>query len=214
MPFVIDTIIEYIAVGLMISSVLFFLCMLVYLSVYKKIMRGEKALNYKKVIIFSIFAAYLYLVLNTTIFANFRDTMSIGINLEFFNSYKKVLYRFTNYIVWRDIILNILMFVPFGFILPLFDKSFCKPYITLILGLLFTLSIEITQLIIKVGAFDVDDIFNNFLGSIIGYLLAMSLLSSRLNKNANKPRHFKLYFILLLIILLAFLGYYIFCFIN
>lgn len=213
MPFVIDTIREYIAVGLMIGSVSFFLYMLIYLFIYKKIMNGKKILNYKKALILSIFIAYIYLVLNTTIFANFRDVMSSGINLDLFNSYKKVLYRFTNNIVWRDITLNILMFVPFGFLLPLLNKVFYKPYVTLILSFLFTIGIENTQLIIKVGAYDVDDIFNNFLGSIIGYCLVMSFLSSKFNKNINKPKHFLIYFILLIIIILAFLGYYIFCFI-
>lgn len=214
MPFVIDTIKEYIAVGLMISSISFFLCMLIYLFVYKKIMHGKKMLNYRKAIIFSIFIAYLYLVLNTTLLANFRDLMIGGINLELFNSYRKVLYRFSNSIVWRDIILNIFMFVPFGFLLPLLNKFFHKPYVTWVLSFLFTLSIEITQLIIKVGAFDVDDIFNNFIGSIIGYFLAMSLLSSKLNKNKGKPKYFLLYFIPLILIILAFLGYYIYCFLQ
>ncbi len=214
MPFVIDTIKEYIAVGLMIGSVSFFLCMLIYLFIYKKIMNGKKMLNYKKALILSIFIAYIYLVLNTTIFANFRNVMSSGINLELFNSYRKVLYRFTNSIVWRDITLNILMFVPFGFLLPLLNKVFYKPYVTLMLSFLFTIGIEITQLIIKVGAYDVDDIFNNFLGSIIGYCLVMSFLSSKFNKNINKPKYFLIYFILLIIIVLSFLGYYIFCFIH
>lgn len=214
MPFVIDTLKEYIAVGLLISSIIFFLCMLVYLFVYKKIMHGKKMINYKKAIIFSIFVAYIYLVLNTTLFANFRDLGVSGINLELFNSYRKVFRRFSNSIVWRDIILNIFMFVPFGFLLPLMNKFFHKPYITWVLSLLFTQSIEIAQLIIKVGAFDVDDIFNNFLGSVIGYLLAMSLLSSIFNKSSKKPKYFLLYFIPLTIIILTFLGYYIYCYVS
>jgi glycopeptide antibiotics resistance protein len=214
MPLVIDTLKEYIAVGLLISSILFFLCMLIYLIVYKIIMHGKKMINYKKAIIFSIFITYIYLVLNTTLFANFRDLGISGINLELFNSYIKVLRRFSNSIVWRDIILNIFMFIPFGFLLPLLNKHFHKPYITWVLGLLFTLSIEITQLIIKVGAFDVDDIFNNFLGSIIGYFLVMSLLSSKFNKSKKKPKCFLLYFIPLTLITLSFLAYYIYCFLQ
>lgn len=214
MPFVIDTLIEYIAVGLMISVMLFFLYTLTYLFIYKKVIRGKKILSFRKAMIFSIFVAYIYLVLNTTIFANFRNTTYSGINLDFFNSYKKVLYRFTNRIVWRDITLNILMFVPFGFLLPILHSFFYRPYVTLPLSFLFTICIEITQLIIKVGAFDVDDIFNNFLGSIIGYCFAMSILSSRFNKDKNRPKHFMIYAVFLIGITLSFLGYYIFCYIH
>ncbi len=212
MPLVIDTLKEYIAVGFMIASTVFFLCVIVYHIVYKLLMHGKKKLSYEKAFVFSIFIAYIYVVINTTILANFRDSMISGINLELFNSYRKVLHRFSNSIVWRDIILNIFMFMPFGFLLPLLSKQFYKPYITWVLSLLFTLSIEITQFIIKVGAFDVDDIFNNFLGSIIGYFLAMSLLSSKYIKKKNKPKYFLLYFIPLLLIVFGFLGYYIYCY--
>lgn len=214
MPLVIDTLKEYLAVGFMVASMTFFLCVMIYFTIYRLMMRGKKKLSYEKTLIFSIFIAYIYVVINTTLLANFRNSMISGINLELFNSYRKVLHRFSNSIVWRDIILNIFMFMPFGFLLPLLNKQFYKPYLTWVLSLLFTLSIEITQFIIKVGAFDVDDIFNNFLGSIIGYFLAMSFLSSKYTKMKNKPKYFLLYFIPLVLIVFGFLGYYIYCFLQ
>ena len=114
------------------------------------------------------------------------------------------------FIIWREIILNILMFVPIGFFLPILSKQFYKPYITLLLSYFFTINIEVIQLVTQVGAFDVDDLFNNFLGSVIGYCLAMSLLSSKFNKNNIKPKYFFIYFSLLLIICFSFFGYFIY----
>lgn len=38
-------------------------------------------------------------------------------------------------------------------------------------ALLFTLSIEVLQLLLKVGTFDIDDIFLNTVGGFIGFIL-------------------------------------------
>ncbi len=205
----IDTISEYIIVGLIISSALYLLYLIVYFFVYKKLLHGKKTLNLRKALIINIFTVYIFLVLYATMFARFSGITG-GINLELFNSYKKALFKLSSS-AWRDITLNIFMFVPFGFLLPLLSKFFYKPYFTVILSFLFTLSIETVQLIIKIGAFDLDDIFNNVLGAIMGYCLVMSLLSSGFNKEKNKTKYSFIYTVPLIIITLVFLGFYIFC---
>lgn len=65
---------------------------------------------------------------------------------------------------------NVACFVPFGFILPLISRRGGRWYNTFILSFLLSLCIEVTQLIFKVGSFDVDDLFLNTLGGIIGYI--------------------------------------------
>ncbi|HHT97345.1 MAG TPA: VanZ family protein [Clostridiales bacterium] len=69
-----------------------------------------------------------------------------------------------------NIIGNILAFSPFGFILPLINKSVDKFYKVIILSTLFSLTVECLQLIFKVGIFDVDDILLNTIGGLLGYL--------------------------------------------
>ena len=208
MPNIIDTIGEFIIVELMISAIALLGYLFIYYIVYKKISHGTKPLNYKNALIFSVFCAYIFLVLNATILAEFRSNRG-GINLELFHVYKKAGYS-NMFIIWREIILNILMFVPIGFFLPILSKQFYKPYITLLLSYFFTINIEVIQLVTQVGSFDVDDLFNNFLGSVIGYCLAMSLLSSKFNKNNIKPKYFFIYISLLLIICFSFFGYFIY----
>ena len=39
------------------------------------------------------------------------------------------------------------------------------------MAMLFSIGIETAQLLMKVGAFDVDDIFLNTLGGLVGYIL-------------------------------------------
>lgn len=79
-------------------------------------------------------------------------------------------------VVWiREIRDNILLFFPFGLFLGEFiaaTKRF-KPhwYVTLIVGTLLSLAIELTQLFGKLGLFEFDDIFNNAIGTLLGYMV-------------------------------------------
>jgi glycopeptide antibiotics resistance protein len=71
----------------------------------------------------------------------------------------------------RQILGNIVPFMPFGFLLPIvYSKinSFFKVFITGILSILF---IELFQLFTKVGSFDVDDILLNIVGIMCGYVV-------------------------------------------
>jgi glycopeptide antibiotics resistance protein len=71
----------------------------------------------------------------------------------------------------RQIMGNIIPFMPFGFLLPIaYSKfnSFFKLFITGILSILF---IEFFQLFTKVGSFDVDDILLNLVGIMCGYVV-------------------------------------------
>lgn len=66
---------------------------------------------------------------------------------------------------------NICVFVPFGFMLPIISENNRKLINVTVITLIFSLAIELLQLIYKVGIFDVDDLFLNTIGGILGYLL-------------------------------------------
>lgn len=72
-----------------------------------------------------------------------------------------------------NFIMNIVAFIPFGIFLPIISKNkHAKNFFyTLLSTLQFTLLIELCQLMMKVGTFDVDDILLNTIGGIIGYLV-------------------------------------------
>ena len=77
--------------------------------------------------------------------------------------------KITNWAELRNIILNILLFIPFGYLLPsLFPRL--RWWQVVLLGLAFSLCIELLQLITKLGYADVDDLINNTLGAAIGWL--------------------------------------------
>ena len=97
-----------------------------------------------------------------------QDVSSVhGINLTLFKELTR--YQIGTRLFYRNIIGNILMFVPFGFFTSYYLKLEKKRvifYLTLIVAVV----IELIQL--KIGrAFDVDDIILNMVGSFLGYFL-------------------------------------------
>lgn len=122
---------------------------------------------------------YLYIIL-LSYFLFFserygRDFTTHGYryNLELFKEIKRFIrYRkqlgFENFAV--NIVGNILAFAPYGFFLPLLNKKYRKLIYVILLSFTFSLAVEIVQLYLKVGIFDVDDILLNSIGGVIGYL--------------------------------------------
>ena len=70
--------------------------------------------------------------------------------------------------------LNILLFVPLGFILPLLWKEFRSRRAMCLTGFLLSLGIELAQLL-NFRVSDVDDLIMNTLGAWLGYELLMLL---------------------------------------
>lgn len=69
----------------------------------------------------------------------------------------------------KNVIGNLIMFLPYGFFISFF-LDLNKKRIILFLSLIVSLTIEITQLMIG-RVFDVDDILLNVLGGLLGYFL-------------------------------------------
>lgn len=69
-----------------------------------------------------------------------------------------------------QVIMNILMFVPLGVLLPLNFKYFCKNRCVILTALAVSVGIESIQGILRIGMFEVDDILGNMFGMEIGFL--------------------------------------------
>ena len=79
-----------------------------------------------------------------------------------------------------NLIGNILLFIPAGFLPPRLIPSLKKFFCFLPTVLICLLFVELLQLFALVGSFDVDDIILNLFGILIGYLV---FLFSAKNKN-------------------------------
>lgn len=88
--------------------------------------------------------------------------------------------------VFLNIVGNAVGFMPFGFFLPIVSRRSRRWYNTVLFGFSFSLAIEITQLVWKVGSFDVDDILLNTVGGVIGYIIFAVCNMMRRNYDVRK----------------------------
>ena len=66
---------------------------------------------------------------------------------------------------------NVVMFVPLGLLPPAVWRSMRRFWLCLVSSIGVILVVELTQLVTRLGAFDVDDIILNLLGAVLGYAL-------------------------------------------
>ena len=78
-----------------------------------------------------------------------------------------------------NIVGNMVVFMPFGFFLPIISRRSRKWYNTVSFGLIFSLILETLQLIFKVGSFDVDDMLLNTVGAGLGFLVYRTVQRTR-----------------------------------
>lgn len=85
-------------------------------------------------------------------------------------------------------ILNVIAFMPFGFLVPMISPTYSKWYKTVLLGFLFSLSIEISQLFTLYRATDINDLLTNTFGTLLGYLI-FSIINKMIKKNPAPALH-------------------------
>lgn len=83
-----------------------------------------------------------------------------------------------------DTVLNIILFFPLGFFLPLLYKKYSRIGSVVLTGFLFSLTIEIIQMFGR-GATDINDLITNTAGACLGYFV-YKLLFRRAKKGLNR----------------------------
>ena len=86
-----------------------------------------------------------------------------------FHSLENIVYNTKLYGIWSNLIGNILLFIPFGILLPMASRWSNKWYRTLLVGFFMSLAVELVQLITARGYFDYDDIVLNCAGALTGF---------------------------------------------
>lgn len=75
---------------------------------------------------------------------------------------------------------NLLIFTPMGFLLPMLSKRFRRGWRILLIGFFSSLAVETVQFIFTVGSADIDDLILNTAGEGMGYIAYKLML--RLSK--------------------------------
>ena len=73
-----------------------------------------------------------------------------------------------------DTVLNIILFIPLGFFLPLLYKNYDKIGKIALIGFLISASIEIVQMF-GCGATDINDLITNTIGACLGFCIYKAL---------------------------------------
>ncbi len=125
----------------------------------------EKAVFYKELLMLSFIIYILCLFQVVT----FQDDTSWASNN--FIPFKEIFrYDITSRLFLKNVIGNMLMFLPFGFFISYYLKNE-KIWLTLFITVITSVAIEVVQLTMIGRVFDVDDIILNVIGGIIGYYL-------------------------------------------
>ena len=125
------------------------------------------------VILFLLYLMLLcYLLFFSETYGRTMEERSYRYNLELFKEIKRF-WENRGTLGWHSVMINlagnIVAFAPFGFFLPVLTRIGKNPVGCIFMSALFSLFVEAVQLVTKVGAFDVDDIFLNAIGGLVGY---------------------------------------------
>lgn len=95
------------------------------------------------------------------------------------------------YAMFTNLFGNVLIFVPFGFFMPMASK-YRSFFATLFYSFGLSLCVETFQLITKVGSFDVDDLLLNTAGGVLGYIIFVVCAAIRRKHDKRKTdKHHK-----------------------
>lgn len=97
----------------------------------------------------------------------------IGLDLELFSTWGKTA-RSRSYVIE-----NVIMFIPFGMLMPAASERFRKGWRCIGAGFLFSAGLEMMQLLTQRGFFQVDDMAANTLGTALGYGILVLLRAVR-----------------------------------
>ena len=163
-----------------LTSIVIWLIYRIYSSI-----RNKKINIFREIVLFIFFVYFLFLLLLT---------MFKGGRIEFSNQFNSYMYRehgllgIINIVPiedtintfmhsetglrnsLRNVIGNILVFMPLGFFIPLLFEKFNNLKKVLKVGCLSSLAIELSQLFVGNNVCDIDDVIYNTLGALAGFI--------------------------------------------
>lgn len=150
---------------------LFILVLITIRSIYLKA-NHKSFILYKELLnlCFIIYALLLFELVTNTDFNSYSNN---------FIPFREIFrYSLTSKLFYRNVIGNVLLFLPFGYFISYYCKL-NKFYLNLLVVFITSSAIEVIQSFIG-RSFDIDDIILNIIGGYIGYLLY--IISSRMLK--------------------------------
>lgn len=157
---------------------------------------GRKLTNtkYEKPLNVILFICYFVTLIYITFIRGGRSGIS-GVSIRFPLPFLQAIISLHYGMIANRSVLNVLLFVPFGFLFPRIIENFSKTIgkskpvkwqLVVICGFTVSLLIEISQLVFKFGIFELDDLIKNTMGSFIGYYLYKRfIINNKFSKKAE-----------------------------
>lgn len=162
--------------------------------------------NKKQVVLYRELLSLLFVIYVLCLFyvVTFQDVSWSTSNFVPFQEMFR--YDFGSRLFIKNVLGNMLLFIPYGFFMGYYLKI-KKPISILLLCLLVSGTIETTQLLIG-RVFDVDDILLNIIGGMIGFLLYKLLedIKDLLPSILKKPIIYNIIIIVLIILVILYLA--------
>ena len=147
-----------------ITCSLLVLCAVWKFNLHKKVPR----IFWWRLLVGFLFITYMFCVLQLTIFS--REPGNYG-EVDW-----RCLVRWNENDAQKAFLLaNIIMFIPFGVLFPLYGKTMSHILIGLLVALACSVSIEALQLKYQLGFCQLDDVVANSTGFLIGYLIFLAI---------------------------------------
>ena len=155
--------------------------------------------NKKKVVIYRdlrmlVFILYMFLLFELVTSTDFESYSNNFIPLR-----EIMRYPLTSSLFYKNVLGNVLLFIPFGYFVNTILKN-KKISINILITFITSLSIELIQM--NIGrSFDIDDILLNIVGGIIGYVMykALSNVNDKLPSILKKEWLYNIIWILILV---------------
>lgn len=149
------------SLAIMVAIAFFYGC-------YLLIQRKKRKITGWKIMAGILFSFYISQVIGITLLNRVMEEEP-RFDLSIFDVYRIAFEG--NHVFMTQLIANIIMFVPFGILLPICIESM-NGYLKMITAsFAFSLFIETTQLVTHTGVFEIPDLMNNTIGGFLGFFL-------------------------------------------
>lgn len=158
-------------ISVLILGMSFFLVAMLNIILKKSSKHGEMKILWQHYLFGYFFILYIMitLVLMVGIPSLSEMRMCLKLNKPIFNPN-------INLVPFKDSfeitsLFNVILFMPFGFLLPTLWKRYRKLWPTFWYGLFFSIIIEVSQLFARYRSSDINDLIFNTLGTVFGWII-------------------------------------------
>lgn len=150
----------------LLPMVVLFSIVMILIRLVTSIYAKEKIIFYReiKTLIYIIYTFALFKLITTSDFSSYSNNFIL---------FKEIMrYEVTSSLFYRNVIGNILLFIPFGYMITDMIRNKvgkCNIFIAAIITIITSLCTEVIQMFIG-RSFDIDDIVLNLIGGILGYI--------------------------------------------